>query len=290
MDHLYNFNLGHLILSPSIYDVEKFKGFVPFIINWIFEKKTISFYSISEEYGENDHYHLDIIIFSKSDINKNILNNKGKQIGLSGHLREFVTNNLPNTKMNPKTGHPFYCYESEHKNNSSEYNKRFMIGYNFKEGKKNWNNLEISSDEIKDSIQFYEANETKQKKIIDQDVIQLNSKNAMFEMKKYLKNQENPQYHQLVTETIKKGYCWLQMSKSQTRKLILQLKLIRDHIEDHEEDELNEDTFKNFDDKELESMKMIRQYNCPPEERIKYLYENNFITKTEYNLLIKNIK
>lgn len=279
MKHLYNFNIGHLTISPSTMDCEKFKGFIPFIINWIFEKKSISFYSISEEYGSNDHFHLDIIILLKLDINKNILNNKGKQKGLSGYLKEFMENNLPNTLWNR-----FYRYENENKKNSKEYNVKFLIGYNFKENQKNYNNLNISEEDFEECKKHYEENKS-DFKIVQKDVIPLNPKNAMFEMKKYLKDQEKPEYHKLVTETIKKGYCWLSMSEKMTRKLILQLKLLKEGLEPCEEDELNEGTFKKFENMEIEQLKMIRHYNCPPEERLKMLYEYQFITKGEYESL-----
>lgn len=280
MKHLYNFNIGHLTISPSTMDVEKFKGFMPFIINWIFEKKSISFYSISEEYGSNDHFHLDIILLSKSDINKNILNNKGKQIGLSGHLKEFMENNLPNTMWNR-----FYRYENENKKNSKEYNVKFLIGYNFKENRNNHNNLNISEEDKEECKKHYEENRS-DFKIVQKDVIPLNPKNAMFEMKKYLKNIEKPEYNQLVTETIKKGYCWLGMSEKMTRKLILQLKLVKGDIEEYEEDELNESAYKNITEGEFEQFKNIRYNNVSRQDRLQLLREYQLITKEEYETLI----
>lgn len=105
-------------------------------------------------------------------------------------------------------------------------------------------------------------------------------------MKKYLTNQENPNYHKLVTETIQKGYCWLSMSEKMTRKLILQLKLIKNEIEEEEEQELNDGTYKKFETQEIEELKMIRRYDCPREERIKALYEYEFISKKEMNTLL----
>jgi len=280
MEHLYNLNIGHLTISPSTMDQEKFRGYIPFIINWIFEKKSISFYSISEEYGSNDHLHLDIILFSKSDINKNILNNKGKQIGLSGHLKDFMDNHLPNTLWKR-----FYRYENENKKNSKEYNVKFLIGYNIKEDQKNHNDLPITKEEFEECSKHYQENKS-DFKIVNKDVIPLNPKNAMFEMKKYLQDKENPDYHKLITDSIKKGYCWLGMSEKISRKLILQLKLLKNDIEKEEEDELNEGSFKKFETMELEQLKMIRQYNCPRENRLKMLYEYQFITKKELETLL----
>ena len=278
MQNLYNLKKGHLTLSPSVRDEEKFKEFTPFIINWIYNKKSISFYSISEEYGENNHYHLDIIFFSKSDINKNILNNKGKQIGLSGHLKTFMTNNLPNTLWNR-----FYRYESEHSKNSTEYNTKFLIGYNFKELKQNWNNLNLSSDEINEYIQFYEANETKSKIIIDKDVIPLNPKNAMFELKKLFKNSPETNIDKLKSETIKKNYCWLGMSKRNTRQIYLQLKIHLGIAEDHEIHEFDDDLKSEITDNAM--LQLIEIRNQPDHIRYQLLLEQGLIKKSEYNLI-----
>ena len=56
MDKFHKLKIGHLILSPHPHDEDKFRAQVPWIINWITEKKSISFYSISEELGDNNHY------------------------------------------------------------------------------------------------------------------------------------------------------------------------------------------------------------------------------------------
>ena len=286
MEKLYKLNFTHLTLKPSVKDAEKFKGFTPFIINWIFKKSNISFYSISEELGENGGYHLDILIFATTNIDNNILNNKGKQIGLSGHLKEFMVNNLPSTQWGI-----FYKDAKENIKNEKEHNVKKLIGYNQKETQvnpelTNWNNLPITEEQLQECIEYNKIHNNKHKKI-SKDVICLDPKNAMFEMKKYLTNQEEPNYHKLVTETIKKGYCWLSMSEKMTRKLILQLKLIKNGLEDIEEDELNEGTFKKFENMELEQLKMIRHYNCPKEQRLKMLYEYEFISKNELESLLQ---
>lgn len=286
METFINLNIGHLIISPSTMDQEKFRGYIPFIVNWIFSKKSISFYSISEEYGSNDHLHLDIIILSKSDINKNILNNKGNQKGLQGHLKEFMINNLPNTQFNR-----FYRYQNENTKNSKEYNIKFLIGYNFKETSnpkvKNNNTLGLSENEIQECIKFYQENETKIKNIIDKDVISLTPKNAMYEIKKFYSQKKNINYNSIISETVMKGYCWIGMSRAQTRKLVLQLKLIKEEAEKDEIIELDDDTFKKFDyDQEFENMKKIRHPLISRYDRLTHLYENNYLTKKEYDTLI----
>ena len=272
--------IGHLILSPSVKDEEKFKAFTPFIINWIELKKSITFYTISEEYGDNNHYHLDIVLFSGLEINKNILNNKGKQIGLAGHLKDYMTNNLPNTQWNR-----FYRYQSENIKNTKDYNMKFLIGYNFKEGHKNWNNLNFTSDEINECIQFYEANETKSKIIIDKDVIPLNPKNAMFELKKLFKNSPDINIDKLKSETIKKNYCWLGMSKRNTRQLYLQLKIHLGIAEDHEIHEFDDDLKSEITEQHM--LQLIEIRNQPDSIRYQLLLEQGLIKKSEYKKLLE---
>lgn len=284
MEQLCQLNLCHLVLSPSNKDEEKFKGYVPFIINWIFEKKSISFYSISEEMGDNNsHFHLDILIFSKTNIDNNILNNKGKQIGLAGHLKEFMVNNLPSTNWNK-----FYKDKKENIKKEKEHNVKFLIGYNQKETQensklKNWNNLPIDSSFLIECIDYMKEHKV-DKPVFIKDIIPLNPKNAMFEMKKYINLNKDYDYTKLVSETVKKGYCWLGMTEKTTRKLILQLKTIKGDLEEEEENELNGGVFKKFEEPELEILKMIR--HRPKHERLKELYENNFLTKEEYETLI----
>ena len=106
MGKFNNLNIGHLILSPYTHDEDKFRALVPWITNWISEKKSICFYSISEEMGDNNHYHLDIVLLSSSDINKNILNNEGKQIGLSGYLKIQLMGKLPASRREN------FCYKN----------------------------------------------------------------------------------------------------------------------------------------------------------------------------------
>lgn len=281
MNKLNELNIAHLIIRPHLMDEEKFKAFTPFCINWIFKKSNIKFYSISEELGENGGYHLDILILSNTDIDKNIINNKGKQIGLSGHARTFMETNLPNSQWNY-----FFKNQKENKKNDKLYNINFLIGYNLKEQKndelKNWNNLELSSDEIDTCIKFYEANKSEKPLKMKKDIIPLNNKNAMFEMKKYLESVENPEYHTLITDTIMKGYCWIGLPKKSIRKLILQLKLIKGQADDYEIAELNDDIQRDLDPikDQLEYMR-----HQPRFIRLQYLYENGFLKKEEFELL-----
>ena len=285
MEKLCQLNLCHLILSPSDKDEEKFKGYVPFIINWIFNKKSISFYSISEEMGEKgEHFHLDILIFAKTNIDTNILNNKGKQIGLAGHLKEFMINNLPST-----TWGRFYKDKKENINKEKEHNIKFLIGYNQKETQenselKNWNNLPIDSGSLIECIDYMKLHKV-EKPVYTKDITPLNPKNAMFEMKKWtIKQNDEFNYDTLVSDTVKQGYCWLGMTEKTTRKLILQLKTIKGELEEEEEHELNGGVYKKFEDPELETLKMMR--HRPHFERLKELYENNFLTKEEYEILM----
>lgn len=289
LDHLLNFNMGHLILSPHPQDEGKFKQFVPFIINWLETKKSVAYYSISEELGENKHYHLDILIFSKSEINKNILNNKGKYKGLQGELKDHAVNNLPNSRWEI-----YYQYKNENKNNSHEYNLKFMIGYNSKETEKyshineegydvyldNWNNLNIDEKVFMDCVKFYEENETKSKYIIEKDVIPLTSKNAMFELKKFIKDKKNYEINDIKLDTLKKGYCWIGLSKRQIRQLILQLKIYTEQENEYERAEYISDQFPEFKDDIVEQLNLARYGN--PEKRLQILHNLKFITTQEY--------
>ncbi len=288
MNKLYDLNLCHLVLSPSPNDAEKLRGYTPFIINWIFNKSNISFYSISEELGENhDHFHLDILIFAKTNIETNILNNKGKQIGLAGHLKEFMLNNMPSSQWGV-----FYKDKKENIRNEKEHNVKYLIGYNQKETEKyshteeydiylqNWNNLPIDEDQIMKCIMYMKEHRV-DKKTFQKDVIPLYPKNCMFEMKKFLK--KDMEYHTIISDSVKKGYCWVGMSKKQTRTLILQLKVIKDCAEQWEIDELNEDTFSDISS-ELSIIQEIR--HRPDYQRLILLKQHGFITQTEYDQLV----
>jgi hypothetical protein len=283
MEKFHKLNIGHLILSPHPHDEDKFRAHVPWILNWISDKKSIPFYSISEELGDNNHYHLDIILLSSSDINKNILNDKGKQTGLSGHLKVHQMELLPATRWSN-----YYCYKNAVDKNSHEYNLKFLIGYNQKELKgrphlKNWNNLALTSQEITNCIEFHDENKI-QKYNPKKDVITLNPKNVMYEMKKYIRDHPY-NFHTLISETVKKNYCWIGMSKGQTRKLILQLKIIKEEITQDETDEINEDTYKKFEENEFEILKTVR-YEPDPAIRLKLLWDMGFIKEYEYKQLI----
>lgn len=276
LTHLDQLNIGHLILSPHPQDEEKFKGFVPFIINWLESKKSVAYYSISEEMGANNHYHLDILLFSKSEINKNILNNKGKYKGLQGELKDHAVNNLPNSRWEI-----YYQYKNEDKNNSHDYNVKFLLGYNFKENLTNWNNLNLTEEIIQENIKFYNENETKSKYIVDKDVIPLNPKNAMFEIKKFIKDKKHYDLKQIKIDTVKKGYCWIGLSKRQVRQLILQIKIISGEANEYDENEFSADIFPEFKDDIVDQLNQARM-STEPNIRLKILHELKFITTHEY--------
>lgn len=104
----------------------------------------------------------------------------------------------------------------------------------------------------------------------------------MFEMKKYLTDNKTPNFNILISETIMKGYCWIGMSKTQIRKLILQLKLIKEQATDDEINEINEDCFKKFE--ENQEFEMLKCNRTGP-NRLKLLKEYQFITQDEYKIL-----
>ena len=276
LTHLEHLNIGHLILSPHSQDEDKFKQYVSFIINWLQNKKSVAYYSISEEMGENNHYHLDILIFSQSEINKNILNNKGKYKGLQGELKDHAVNNLPNSRWEI-----YYQYKNENKNNSHEHNVKFLIGYNSKEKLQNWNNLNLIEEIISECIKYYNENETKSKYIVQKDVIPLNSKNAMFELKKFIKDKKNYEIKNIKLDTLKKGYCWIGLTKRQIRQLILQLKIYSGDANEYEEAEYNSDLYPEFKEDIIEQLNLAR---CSSDKKIRLniLHSLKFITHQEY--------
>ena len=284
MDKFHKLKIGHLILSPHPHDEDKFRALVPWILNWISEKKSISYYSISEEMGDNNHYHLDIILLSSSDINKNILNNKGKQMGLSGHLKVHLMEKLPASRWEN-----YYCYKNAVDKNSHEYNLKFLIGYNHKELKgrpllKNYNNLSLCENQLQDCIDFHEENKT-QKYNPQKDVITLNPKNAMYEMKKFIRDNPKTILEKLKSKTAQNDYCWAGMSQKATRTIILQLKLKANPTPEIE-DEMDEDCHHRFtENDEFEQLKATR-YQTDPKIRLKYLYETGFLKEHEYHQLV----
>lgn len=285
LTHLNSFkNVGHLVLSPSDKDEEKFKLFIPFIINWIETKKSIAYYSISEEMGEKNNYHLDIILFSNSDINNNILNNKGKYLGLQGEIRKHKDNHLPNTIMSEHKGGPYYHYQNEHKDKTHEFNVKFCIGYNYKEQNgilKNWNNLNLTEEIIQETIKFYNENETKSAYIKQKDTIPLNSKNIMHEMKKFISDKENYNLKNLKLDTVKKGYCWAGTTKRMVRSVVLQLKILSGEANEYEEAEFSSDLFPEIKDDIVDQLNNAR-FQSDKRIRLNILHELKFITTSEY--------
>lgn len=292
MESLYNLNFYHLIIRPHKYDEEKFKPFTPFVVNWIQAKKSISFYSISEELGENDGYHLDIVIFSSGQIEKNILNNKGSQLGLRGHALNYRDNNLPNTTNTKR----YFCKKPETEKNTKEFNVKKIIGYSFKEQDcdlRNWNNLEeagITKEDIIDCLKFYQDNKHTKEKPVPKDVTPLNTKNIMWEMKKYIMEKyvdlnKKIRWDTLVTDSVEDDYCWASITEKQTRKIQLQLKLKFKEIDEDEKDELNDGLFKRFEkDQEYEMIKSVRHRERSV--RLQLLKEYGFITEKELNIIM----
>ena len=94
------------------------------------------------------------MIFSKSLIDKNIINNKGDRLGLRGIEEQFCLDNLPNSRF------PIYWNYKNAKKSDHDYKK--LIGYNFKEHPvRNWNNLDLTQEETDGLIAYYEANSDK---------------------------------------------------------------------------------------------------------------------------------
>lgn len=285
MEKFQNYNIAHLTLSPHVFDENSFKTKVqPFIINWITTKSTITYYSISEERGKKDHHHLDILIFSKSIINTNILNKKGNQLNLQGEVQKLIKS-CPSTIWDR-----FWNYKGENKKKSPVHNRKYLIGYNQKETEKNselknYNNLDISESELSECIEYYELNKDDKEVEDDNDVIPLHPKNAMYLMSRYIEKEKPETFDRLISSTVKQGYCWLGMSKTVCRRLLLQLKLKYGHSDQHEVDEMD-DWFQNeTTDEQIQSAKYMTHL-----QRLSFLRSEGLINKEELIVLQEHYK
>jgi hypothetical protein len=288
---LNSYNCGHLVLSPHPNDRNSFRKHIPDIVKWIQNKRSINFFSIVEEYGDNDHLHLDIILFSNSDINKNILNNKGKQIGLSGMTCSYRDKHMPSTKE------VYYKYL----NKKTEHEKKYFLAYNIKEQEtqedfKRYSNIELTEETKKELLQYYKDNKTsKNKKDNYMDIIPLNSKNftqiminnlsSKYKLPDQKEGLEEYISTELITDSMKQGYCWLQMSKNNVKKAIHQLKIMFNIEDGYDIEEINKEmtNIENEDEMELYKYKKIRHMKA--DNRYKRLLEFGMITEAELTIL-----
>lgn len=286
---LYSYNCGHLVLSPHPNDRNSFRKHIPDVVKWIENKRSIKFFSIVEEYGEKDHLHLDIILFSNSDINKNILNNKGKQQGLSGMTCSYRDKHMPNTKE------VYYKYL----NKKTDHEKKYFLAYNIKEEEKDnfkrYSNIELTDETKKELNDYYKENCDKKVKDNYMDIIPLNSKNFTQIMINYLSDKyqlpdqkeglEEYITTELITDSMKQGYCWLQMSKQTVKKAIHQLKIMFNIEDGYDVEEINKEmtNIETEDESELYKYKKIRHMTT--DNRLKRLLDFGMITEEEYKKL-----
>lgn len=285
MEKFENLNYGHLVLCPSTMDLNKWEEHIPTIINWIQSKKTI-YYSISIEH-EDTNRHMDIIIFSKSDINKNLLNNKGKQINLRGIEEQYVTNNLPNTQFIRKDQKACYWnYHNYTKDGKYTDPCKYLIGYNFKEKpKRNWNNLQLSTKDIADALIYYEENKTEKYKQIE-DITVLNTKNATWQLLKYIeenKEKYKEDISELQVDTMKDRYCWIGLSRSVISKLFLQLKVMLNTADEHDKDMIKLDQVKEIPS-DVSYLQVFK--NRPKNQRLYQLYKEGYLKQNEIEKLL----
>lgn len=286
MNQLYQLNMGHLVLNPHPNDLNAFTEFIPEITEWIESKKAIKFFSISIEYGKDNNKsnkHLDIILFAKSDLSSNIMNNKGKQVGLRGIIEKYKNKNMLSTKMEGKYGLPYYCFK-----NIKLETYQYSIGYNFKENpEQNWNNLPLTSEEIQDCVNKYKNTSLEQiQSQLDNymDIVPLNPRNATNLLLNFISEQKlDPEdiYTKLQIISMKKGYCWIGLSKSQIQRLLLQIKIMRNEADEDEEASVIRDQIVIQSDSEKQLYNILELRYKENLERYVKLYENNLLKSSE---------
>lgn len=289
MDRLIELNKAHLILRPHKKNVNTFRQHIPFVVNFFQTRKNV-FYSITEEYGdinEDDGLHLDIIIFTTGRID-NLLNKKFRKDEM-----DYVKKNLCSTIMNEKTGRPYYCLENENKKKEKNYNTKFLIGYNFKEYyddskicNKNYNNFDLDKNIIDDCIEFYNNNK-QEKAILQKDEITLSPKNATYELLKWIKNKKPDVIDDnIIINTIKDKFCWIQLSKYHRQQLLYQLRVMCDMGDEYDEEQLKNTMIKPTNDYEDAYNSVYKCKNYDSITRYKHLYEKELLSAKEVNALI----
>lgn len=293
MNQLKQLNMGHLVLSPHPNDLNAFSEFIPEIVNWIQSRRSIKFYSISVEYGSDNNKsnkHLDIILFSSSDIAKNIMNNKGKQINLRGVISNYKMWHMPNSIMSDKSGGPYYKYRSIVKGTEEK-----VIGYNFKEIKdnemiatENYNNIEELID-INECIKIHHQLKSEDIKVkLDNylDIIPLNTKNAIQLLLNFIEDNDIKDIDRdLQPESIRKGYSWIGLGKSQILRIFRELKIMRKEETQYDIDRIMNDQNYIESDPEAQLNFLLSMSNKDKIEKYICLYDNKLLTDKEIKKL-----
>jgi hypothetical protein len=293
MNQLKQLNMGHLVLNPHPNDLNKFSEFIPLITEWIQSKRSIKFFSISVEYGSDNKLsgkHLDIILFSSSDLSSNVINNKGKQVNLRGFIQQHKDQYLPNTQMLGKYGKPYYSY-----NNVKKGTEEYEIGYNMKEIKddnmiatENWNNYPDDLD-IDECLKIYHQQKSEDIKVkLDNylDIIPLTPKNAIQLLLNFIEDNDIKDLDRdLQLESIRNGYSWIGLGKSQILRIFREIKIMR-----HEETQFDIDKIMNDQnylesDPEKQLNFILSMGNKHKYEKYITLYDNKLLTDKEIQKL-----
>lgn len=189
----------HIVFSPQ----NKFSSVRKFDLLESYIKSNSKLYTISTEYGNNDNKHLDIVCELKKEIRCDKMTEKLRD------LLDISKENLAEYK------HGIKCYVIE------EDKWLWYIGYNMKEEKGNYNNLD--KKEIKEGRKEYEKNKDLNKKKI-------------VEMKRWTKDKIVMEYINMVSE----------------KRLKHDRKLLRDFIRLHKHKITLSQYSKLLDDKYLE--------------------------------------
>lgn len=263
MEQLLQLNMGHLVLRPHPNDLNIFEDQITIVENFIKKKKTIDFFSINVEYGDKypSGKHLDIILFSKSKIDTNILNEKGKQKNLKGTQRDWILKVNPEQKAGNTIVNKYWNYK-----NVKEEDYKFVIGYSHKEQEKHGINLAQNLPEdlnIKEMIEYYKNNKPEEIETNNyMDIVPLHSKNVTNLMLNFIRDENISNIDKdLQILSMKKGYCWLDISPQKTKKLIHQIKVMRNEETQYDVEQIikNQEDFTMSDIEHLSYVKNSSQ-------------------------------
>lgn len=289
MNQLKQLNMGHLVLSPHPNDLNSFSEFIPEIVNWIQSRRSIKFFSISVEYGEENkvsNKHLDIVLFSSSDLSSNVINNKSKQINLRGFIQQHKEKYLPNSQMLGKSGNPYYSYTNIKKGTEEK-----EIGYNLKEIKdenlianENWNNYPEGVD-LDECLKIHHQLKSEKIKVkLDNylDVIPLNPKNAINLLLNFIEDNKIKDIDRdLQLESIRQGYSWIGLGKSQICRIFRELKIMRKEETQYDIDRIMNDQNYIESDPEKQLNFILSMGNKCKAEKYICLYDNKLLTDEE---------
>ena len=192
-----------------------------------------------------------------------------------------------------KYGKPYYDFK-EVKNETRD--KKRMIGYNFKEivqdqfiAKENWNNLNLNASEIHECIEIHNLESEKKIKVENTnyiDITPLNPKNATQLLLNFIEEKNIKDIDRdLQIESIRQGYCWLGLGKSQILRLFRQIKIMRKEESQFDLDKIYNDQNYIESDPEKQLNYILSTGKKDAAEKYICLYDNKLLTDNELKKL-----